>query len=814
MIEELPACMSAAPSDVRCYLIRMQVGMRHFGEETVGWLRSAAAAGAGRRSLAAGLCEREDWTNAAGAPCLASARLALPKIAERYGITLPQAGSPVAPGRPLPEHPDVRFSGTLAELGGVGLEMAETAEERRALRGMMESHHPRGDPSNPGALLFYWISSERLGRVGGLCFHAANWHQRARDAYIGWSGRERMAKLGLLVQNSRFLILPGVEVPHLASHVLGLAARRLPDDWERLHGVRPAMAFTYVGAERPGTAYAAAGWEFAGTTSGHPPGHRREGAEACGVWMRPLDPDWRDRMCRGPETPRWLGPAPAIPEDADWADLEFGLCGHPDGRVRSRILAMGRAWETRPGEPVAVVFAGKKDQGAAYRLLSNPRVSMDDIIESHRMATLQRCRAETEVLAIQDTTMLDFSGLKGSTGGLAKLGGGGSGSVGIPAHVTLAVSASGRGLWVLAIDASFREGVTVKADRRRGGTGRAEPEPDRAAETETPDGGSESRRWLEGLALAQEVGRTSPGTRVITVCDREGDIWDMFEAQAEDPAAAGLLVRSSASTRRSVIAGGEVVDLMEHVSGLPAVGTRTVHVAARGGITGSRGRKAVRARPARTAETEIRVARVELKAPGRSRQTLPVTAVLASETTTPPKGGRRLSWLLLSSDAKPDLQGAIDTVRRYEARWTIEEYFKTLKQCTRIEDRQLDEADDLRCCLAFDAVTAWRVFDIQRAAKAEPDRPALDFLDEDELTALWIGMEDYGFRDARAPPFDGFTIREAAIDIGRYVGFIPSKRQPLPGTQKMWKGMKYLLQATAFYRAFRSRGPLRESTVL
>ncbi len=164
-----------------CYLIRMQVGMRHFGEETVGWLRSAAAAGAGRRSLAAGLCEREDWTNAAGAPCIASARLALPKIAERYGITLPQAGSPVAPGRPLPEHPDVHFSGTLAELGGVGLEMAETAEQRRALRAMMESHHPRGDPSNPGALLFYWISSERLGRVGGLCFHAANWHQRARD---------------------------------------------------------------------------------------------------------------------------------------------------------------------------------------------------------------------------------------------------------------------------------------------------------------------------------------------------------------------------------------------------------------------------------------------------------------------------------------------------------------------------------------------------------------------------------------------------------------------------------------------------------
>ncbi len=116
-----------------------------FGEGTVEWLRSTAAAGASRSAMAGGPVEREGWTNAAGAPCLVSARLALPGISERYGIALPSAGRP-PPGRrgPLPDHPDIHFSGTLAELGGVGLEMAETAEQRRALRGMMESHHPRG----------------------------------------------------------------------------------------------------------------------------------------------------------------------------------------------------------------------------------------------------------------------------------------------------------------------------------------------------------------------------------------------------------------------------------------------------------------------------------------------------------------------------------------------------------------------------------------------------------------------------------------------------------------------------------------------
>ena len=232
-----------------------------------------------------------------------------------------------------------------------------------------------------------------------------------------------MANLGLVVQNSRLLVLPGVRVPHLASHALALAARRLPDDWEELHGVRPAMACAFVGPEQDDTVHAAAGWQLAGRTSGHPPGRRGGGAPACGVWMLPLEPGWRERLRREPPLPRWLEPSlPALREDAGWAELEFGMSGHPDGRLRQRMASMARDWEKRTGEPVSVAFPAGNDQKAAYRLLRNRKVSMDDIMEGHRAATVQRCRDEPVVLAIQDTTMLDFSGLKGSTGGLAKPG--------------------------------------------------------------------------------------------------------------------------------------------------------------------------------------------------------------------------------------------------------------------------------------------------------------------------------------------------------------------------------------------------------
>ena len=100
-----------------------------------------------------------------------------------------------------------------------------------------------------------------------------------------------------------------------------------------------------------------------------------------------------------------------------------------------------------------------------------------------------------------------------------------------------------------------------------------------------------------------------------------------------------------------------------------------------------------------------------------------MTAVLVAERN-PPSGARQpLRWLLLCSEGEATPDWA-DRIRQwYETRWSIEEFFRVLKTGTRIEDRRLDDAEDLRKCLAFDAVTAWRVFDLDRAARETPDRP-------------------------------------------------------------------------------------------
>ena len=189
-----------------------------------------------------------------------------------------------------------------------------------------------------------------------------------------------------MVNNDRFLILPSVAVKGLASHALALACARLPGDWRDRYGVTPSLAYTYVGPEHAGTSYLAAGWQRCREeTSGTPPGAQGPGVRRA-VWMKPLADDWRGMLCEEPR--RVMGRAaplvaPLADKGCDWARCEYGRSGHSDGRVRERLVAMGRAWNDRPGEILPVIFPGEAEQKAAYRLLSNWNVTMDHVLEGH-----------------------------------------------------------------------------------------------------------------------------------------------------------------------------------------------------------------------------------------------------------------------------------------------------------------------------------------------------------------------------------------------------------------------------------------------
>ena len=180
----------------------------------------------------------------------------------------------------------------------------------------------------------------------------------------------------------------------------------------------------------------------------------------------------------------------------------------------------------------------------------------------------------------------------------------------------------------------------------------------------------------------------------------------------------GLLVRVSRSTRRRVVtATGDRQDLWDYMAEQPCIAIRQIDIAACGGPRRREARKGV--------GLEVRAATVDLAAPGKRPRGTPTLSMMAVSVTEPdpPADREPLDWMLLTTEGDTTAACALKVVSWYERRWLIEEFFKALKVGTRIEDRRLDEADDLRKCLAFDAITACRVMTIERFARCQPGKP-------------------------------------------------------------------------------------------
>ena len=135
--------------------------------------------------------------------------------------------------------------------------------------------------------------------LGALGFAGAAWRLSSREHFIGWDEKRRRKNLDLVVNNSRFLIVPWIKSPNLASRILGAAARRLADDWQEQYARRPVLLETFVGLDKfKGTCYLAANWIRIGATEGyslHP--EYRTRAETKGIFVYPLEKNFRQVLC-------------------------------------------------------------------------------------------------------------------------------------------------------------------------------------------------------------------------------------------------------------------------------------------------------------------------------------------------------------------------------------------------------------------------------------------------------------------------------------------------------------------------------------
>lgn len=207
-----------------------------------------------------------------------------------------------AQGTALAAHdePTQLWHGPLALYQPLQLQLITASCERRQFQQYLQRYHPLGYRVPYGAQLRYFVRSQQpaFPILACLLFTSAAWTMAPRDAWIGWSNAARKTNLPLVVNNSRFLILPGVKIPHLASHVLALAARQLASDWQSHYGVRPVLLETLVDRPYTGTSYRAANWVFVGKTQGRGrmDRHHQASGTCKDILLFPLSRRWRQQL--------------------------------------------------------------------------------------------------------------------------------------------------------------------------------------------------------------------------------------------------------------------------------------------------------------------------------------------------------------------------------------------------------------------------------------------------------------------------------------------------------------------------------------
>jgi hypothetical protein len=194
------------------------------------------------------------------------------------------------------------LAGSIGDYLPVQLQLLDNSHDRRLFRQYIQRYHYLGYKVPYGAQLRYFVRSLQppCPLLACLLFTSAAWKMAPRDEHIGWEQAVRRANLPLLVNNSRFLIMPWVRVPNLASHILSLAARQLPRDWLAAYRAQPVLLETLVDATRyHGGCYRAANWTEAGLTQGR--GRMDRSGKAQGVrkhiFLFPLHRHWRERLC-------------------------------------------------------------------------------------------------------------------------------------------------------------------------------------------------------------------------------------------------------------------------------------------------------------------------------------------------------------------------------------------------------------------------------------------------------------------------------------------------------------------------------------
>ena len=723
-----------------------------------------------RTALARGACREFGFHDTLQRLQVASCLKALRVLDRRRCIQLPPplprgaAGAPRRLGHPVA--PPVDVPARVADIQGLALELVETDAQRRTWNELVAGEHPRGAACHVGAQLRYLAVSDH-GILGAVGFAASALALADRDRWIGWDDTLRRSQLHRVLGLSRFLVRPSVQCPNLASKVLALCLRRLPTDFRLRYGYAPLLLETFVDSEsHDGACFAAANWTRVGWTAGRgrfAPAGASVAVKA--IFVYPLQADWREQL--GTPEPR---PEPLPARDpgtgldrASWAASEFG--GAPLGDVRwSRRLVQCAAVQA-DAPRASFLSAAQGDRAmvkAYYRLIDQPatsEITPENILAPHRERTLQRMQGQRRVLCLQDGTDLNFAEHAGCVGlGLIGKNANAKGTYGVHMHSTLALSAEGIPLGVPLIQYET---------------------PDGQAQKNKPHAERKTQRWVRGLRDCAAMAKRLDGVELVSVMDREADVFDLF-AEQRRLGTVQLLVR--AKHNRSL--GRRGPKLFDAVRAARAQAWLEIHVRRSSARRGTRQQAESALREERAARVALRWRKVRLPVPDSSaskgQEPLELDLVHVFEEEPPP-GAEPLEWFLLTSLPVRNRAQAEEILQLYRLRWRIEEWHRVLKSGCKVEYLAHRREERIERAVTINAVIAWRLMALTLLGRETPELPADCLFSEIEILALSAFARERGLAQ---PDNLGRAVRTMAM-LGGYLG--RAKDGP-PGNEIIWEG--------------------------
>jgi hypothetical protein len=467
-----------------------------------------------------------------------------------------------------------------------------------------------------------------------------------------------------------------------------------------------------------------------------------------------------------------------INNKSSWAAEEFAEVKLGDKRLDTRLIKLCDRFSDAPESPINQACVDWAETKAAYRFFQNKKIQVDNMLAAHRDKTVQRARKHKTVLAIQDTSYFVYTNHP-KTEGLGKMSMKKGKNVkkiysnGLIMHTCLAVTTKGLPLGLL--DQKIFTRKLRKKDSKK-----AKPH------ASLPIEEKESYRWIESLENTKEV---TGAARVITICDREADLYDFFLRSQQIGAPA--LVRANADrtiNRKSRYAEKNVEKLWEHMRKQPDTGSYVLEIAKRSKTKHAKERKA------RTATVSVRFGSFTLNPPRNnirhSSEKLPdieMYAIYVLETN-PPDNEDAVEWMLLTNLPVMSYEDAYEKVLWYCLRWRIEMFFKVLKSGFRVESCRLGHADRLVKYLTVMSIVAWHIFMITLIARTDPKTPCSTFLSDQEWKVLFLHSNTNKPLPKKTP-----SIGIVVIWIAKLGGYLARKNDGPPGTITLWRGWKRLI---------------------